>query len=184
MSEIYPSVNNIDGNLDPTIDTSLPIENNTNKKESPTLNIVNNLVNIISSILKILPKNNYTQEDETTVFNCLYEIQNTLKIKNIPSNIEDSFINVKKLIEELPSSKVIHISGDLYTLNNCLITFNSKLRKPLSPSVEKTNLNDSPSPSPSIEQFNQTKSNNSLSIYQKILLYSFIICVLLYYFNH
>jgi hypothetical protein len=36
MSEIYPSVNKIDGNLDPTVDKSQPIENNSNKKNTTT----------------------------------------------------------------------------------------------------------------------------------------------------
>jgi hypothetical protein len=168
MSKINQSINNLDRNLDTTIDNSQPIETNTNKKDSPVFQIINNIINIISSILKILPKNNYSHEDEATVFKCLFDIQYKLKIPNIPDNIEDSFINVKKIIEDLPTSKVISISGDLYTLNNCLITFNSKLHQPLSPSVE---------------HLNNTKLNKPLSIYQKSLLYSFIICVLLYFFT-
>ena len=187
MSEIYPSVNNIDGNLDITVDNPKPVENNTKKKESPNVFIIKNLKNIISSILKILPKNNYSQEDEITVFNCLYEIQNKLHIDNIPSDIGDSLINVKNLLEILPSSKVNNISGDLYTLNNCLVTFNSKLRQLPGTEEPKSNINEiKPNElfSSNNNQTNQTKSNDSLSIYQKTLLYSFIICVLIYFFNH
>lgn len=169
MSEINSSINNVENNLNSTIDTQQPIENNTKKRDSPVLSTVNNIINIISNILKILHKKNYTKDDEETVYKCLFNIQSKLKIPNISDNIENSFIDVKNTMENLPKSKLISISGDLYTFNNCLITFNAKLHQPLSPNDEK---------------FNQPKLNNSFTIYQKSLLYVLILCILVYFFNH
>jgi len=147
MSEINQNINNINDLLDSTIDNLQPTKNNT-KKDSPVLQIVNNIINVISNILKILPKNNYTNEDKINIYNCINNIKYKLKLSNISDNIEDLFIDLKDAIENLPTSRVISISGDLYTLNNCLITFNSKLHQPLSHSTE---------------HFNQNESNNSLS---------------------
>ena len=174
MSELYSTIEESMGpilgssysNRLDNPDNNIPDNNipDNNKEISPNSYIIDNIKNIIISILNVYNQDSYTNKDEITLDKCLFNFQYKLKSTNIPTNIKDSLLNVQKLINNIPDNKFL---GDLYTLNNCLITFDETLNY-------QSHINTD----------QKIKENKKLSIYTKIILYIFIITILYYFYTN
>jgi hypothetical protein len=183
MSELYP--NDIHNNTVIVDNNTVIIDNKpiVNKTESP---IITNIESNITNILNTIDQNNYTNEDKFELEKCIFNIQYKLKAQSIPTNIKLGLTKVNKMIHDIPDISLNKYIGDLYTLNNCLLTFNDKLNnKYLYKNVKKntnhTDIIDTNNTDIIDTNYIQHKQH---SIYLKSITYLFVISVIFYLFYY
>ena len=171
MSEYYSS-----------IDDSKKIilnEEPNNPTKDPTPDIINNIESTITQILNTMDNNPYSEEDKFELEKCLFNIQYKLKSNTIPTNIKSSLKKVNKMIHNIPSASLNKYIGELYILNNCLLSFNDNLNKPLykkNPSIDTNITNNYPND-------RATKIKHT-SIYLKSIVYLFVITIIFYLYYY
>lgn len=167
MSEIYSSID----------DSNKIILNENSKILNP--DIINNIGSIITHILNTIDNNTYSEEDKFELEKCLFNIQYRLKSPTIPTNIKSSLKKVNKMIHNIPSASLNKYIGELYILNNCLLSFNDNLNKPLyknKSSIDTNIITNYPDE-------NLTKIKHT-TIYLKSIVYLFVFTIIIYLFYY
>jgi hypothetical protein len=153
--------------IDLNIDNNKKIILNQNTPE-----IINNIKLIIDNIINTIDGNTYNDKDKFELEKCLFTIQYKLKSKSIPTNIKSGLNKVYKMMDNIPSSFLNNSIGELYNLNNCLVSFNEKINKPLYKTKNQITSNSN------IHEIKHT------TIYLKTIVYLFVITIVIYLFYY